>query len=74
MQTLIPEPAQATALLAALFAFRELAAARLIERHLGHYGVLRTWTSPIRPAFAEIATTKQAASAASTSNIYRPGR
>ena len=56
MQTLIPEPAQTTALLAALFALEELAAARLIERHLGHYGVLRTWDLLIRPAFAEIAS------------------
>ena len=55
MHTLIPEPVQATALLAALFALEELTAARLIERHLSHYGVLETWDSLIRPAFAEIA-------------------
>jgi MerR family transcriptional regulator, light-induced transcriptional regulator len=55
MQALIPEPAPTGALLAALFALEELTAARLIERHLGHYGVLTTWDSLIRPAFAEIA-------------------
>jgi DNA-binding transcriptional MerR regulator len=55
MHTLIPEPAQATALLAALFGLEELTAARLIERHLSHHGVLETWDSLIRPAFAEIA-------------------
>jgi DNA-binding transcriptional MerR regulator len=56
MQTLIPETAQTTALLAALFALEELTAARLIERHLGHYGVLKTWDLLIRPAFAEVAS------------------
>jgi DNA-binding transcriptional MerR regulator len=55
MHTLIPEPEQATALLAALFGLEELTAARLIERHLSHHGVLETWDSLIRPAFAEIA-------------------
>jgi MerR family transcriptional regulator, light-induced transcriptional regulator len=55
MQALIPEPAPIGALLAALFSLEELNAARLIERHLGHYGVLETWDSLIRPAFAEIA-------------------
>ncbi len=56
MQALVPEPAQAAALLAALFALEEITAARLIERHLSHYGVLDTWDSLIRPAFAEIAS------------------
>jgi DNA-binding transcriptional MerR regulator len=55
MQALIPDPAQVTTLLAALFALEELTAARLIERHLGHYGVLDTWDVLIRPAFAEVA-------------------
>ncbi len=55
MQALIPEPAQATALVAALFALEEFTAARLIERHLDHYGVLETWDSLIRPAFTAIA-------------------
>lgn len=56
MQALVPEPpAQSTALLAALFALEELTAARLIEGHLVHYGVLETWDLLIRPAFAEIA-------------------
>ena len=45
MQALIPEPVQATALLAALFALEELTAARVIERHLSHCGVLETWDS-----------------------------
>jgi hypothetical protein len=35
----------ATALLAALFTLEELTPARLIERHLSHYGVLETWDS-----------------------------
>ncbi|MGA8329438.1 MAG: MerR family transcriptional regulator [Mycobacterium sp.] len=56
MQALIPEQVQTTALLAALFALEELTAARLIERHLGHFGVLKTWDWLIRPAFAEIAS------------------
>lgn len=54
MRALIPEPAQVGALSAALFALEELTAARLIERHLGHCGVLDTWDSLVRPAFAEI--------------------
>jgi len=56
MKALIPEPEQATELLTALFALEELTAARLIERHIGHYGVLETWDSLIRPAFVEIAS------------------
>lgn len=55
MQSLVPEPAQTTALLTALFALEELTAARLIDSHLGHYGVLETWDLLIRPAFAEVA-------------------
>jgi MerR family transcriptional regulator, light-induced transcriptional regulator len=54
LQAVIPEPAQAPTLVAALFALEELIAAQIIERHLGHYGVLDTWDSLIRPAFAEI--------------------
>jgi DNA-binding transcriptional MerR regulator len=54
MQALIPPPTQTTTLQAALFALDELTAARVIERHLNHYGVLETWNSLIRPVFAEI--------------------
>jgi hypothetical protein len=54
MQTLIPPPTQTTTLQAALFALDELTAARVIERHLRHYGVLETWNLLIRPVFAEI--------------------
>jgi MerR family transcriptional regulator, light-induced transcriptional regulator len=54
MQTLIPPRMQTTPLLAAMFALDELTASQIIERHLCHYGVLETWESLIRPAFAEI--------------------
>ncbi|WP_292988649.1 MerR family transcriptional regulator [Mycobacterium sp.] len=56
MQALVPAPTQTAALLTALFALEELTAARLIDRHLGHYGVLETWRSLIRPVFAEISS------------------
>ena len=54
MQTLIPAPKQTTALLDALFMLNELAAGRIVDRHLRHYGVLETWDLLIRPVFGEI--------------------
>ena len=54
METLIPPPTQTASLKKAAFALDEPSAGRIVERHLRHYGVLKTWDSLIRPVFAEI--------------------
>jgi hypothetical protein len=68
---LIPEPAQATALLAALFAQEELTAAHLIERHLSRYGVLETWDSLMSACIASVRGAARAGAPATHKRVDR---
>jgi DNA-binding transcriptional MerR regulator len=54
LDSVMPQRADTASLVTAAFNLDSVTAARLLNRHIRHFGVLETWDELIRPAFAAI--------------------
>ncbi|HEY7051510.1 MAG TPA: MerR family transcriptional regulator [Mycobacterium sp.] len=54
LENAVPPHAETAALLAAVYAFDVVAAGRILDEHVRHFGVLDTWDALVRPVFGTI--------------------